>query len=344
LFAVLSRVPNVQLKAPAKPEETPKNEHIFPATKLTEYAIRWKELNSKGRHREASELLEYIIIESTAMFERLAQYEDFHRTVDLPILVAAAQEKVVKWLLRWKPKKGKLFTWFSKCAKNAFRSEVVKVSQYRKRFHVTGDNLEKFYGFEEHEVDKHDAARQVRNRLSEITSRWGSPEEIGSLHFLTECIISDTHDKQSAIKGCAYAYGIPIDLAKFFYTWSLVSLRDVMYDQVYVPFTEQDLFRHRFSYTHLPDLLNILTWDQLRRLIVTRGGMRFKIPTIAQIAQLKEDYNTFREVEATDKDPDSIAAVAKNRKRTPRTAQEAYESMVETLNPDRSGEFQVYED
>ena len=75
-------------------------------------------------------VLEQIVEGSTAMFERLAQFEDFHYTVDLPILVSAAQEKVIKWLAKWQPKKGRLFSWFSKCAKNAFRSELVKVNQY----------------------------------------------------------------------------------------------------------------------------------------------------------------------------------------------------------------------
>src|SRR5574343_20093 len=138
-----------------------KGEHIFPATHLTKLALHWKELNSKGRHKEAMEVLEEIIIGSTHMFERLAQHENFHYTVDLPILVSAAQEKVVKWLLAWQPKKGKLFTWLSKCSKNQFRSEIVKVTQYRKRFHVTGDNLEKFYGLDDHEVDKNYEAEEV---------------------------------------------------------------------------------------------------------------------------------------------------------------------------------------
>ncbi len=95
-------------------------------------------------------VLEEIVIGSTAMFERLAMYEDFHYTVDLKILVSAAQERVVKWLLRWEPKKGRLFSWFSKCAKNAFRSELVKVNQFRKRYYVTSDNLEHFYGVDDH--------------------------------------------------------------------------------------------------------------------------------------------------------------------------------------------------
>jgi hypothetical protein len=321
----------------------PAGEHIFPATKLTELAIRWKELNAKGRHREAMVLLEEIVIESTAMFERLAQYEDFHRTVDLPVLVSAAQEKVVKWLLKWKPKKGKLFSWFSKCAKNAFRSEVVKAVQYRKRCHVTGDNLEKFYGFEDHEVDKNDAEKNLREKLSNITCRWGDPQEIGALKYLVECILSEEHDKQSAIRAAAFAWGISIDLSKFFYNWALMALREELYQGAYRTFTDQDLFVQHYSYTNLPDLLNIITWDQMKKLITLHGGSRFKIPTLTQMAQLKEDYATHREIDASDKDPESVVGIAKKRKRTARTAQEAYESMVDTLSPRRAGEFYLYD-
>jgi hypothetical protein len=324
--------------------KAPLGEHIFPATRLTELAIRWKELNSKGRHREAMPILEEIVVESTAMFERLAQFEDFHRTVDLPILVSAAQEKVVKWLLRWKPKKGKLFSWFSKCAKNAFRSEVVKTVQFRRRVHVTGDNLEKFYGFDEHEADKHDAEASLRAKLDQITCRWGDPQEIGAIRYLIECVLDEQHNKQASIRAAAYAYGISLEQAKFFYNWSLVAMRDELYDQAYLPLTDQELFVQAYSYTILPDLLNVVTWDQMKKIIAVFGGKRLKIPTVAQVAQVKEDYETFREIDAGDQDPDSVSAVAKKRRRSVRTAQEAYESMVEVLNPNRAGEFYVYGD
>lgn len=322
--------------------KAPLGEHIFPATRLTELAIRWKELNSKGRHREAMPILEEIVVESTAMFERLAQFEDFHRTVDLPILVSAAQEKVVKWLLRWKPKKGKLFSWFSKCAKNAFRSEVVKTVQFRRRVHVTGDNLEKFYGFDEHEADKHDAEASLRAKLDQITCRWGDPQEIGAIRYLIECVLDEQHNKQAAIRAAAYAYGISLEQSKFFYNWSLIAMRDELYNQAYLPLTDQELFVQAYSYTILPDLLNIVTWDQMKKIIAVFGGKRLKIPTVAQVAQVKEDYETFREVDASNQDPDSVSAVAKKRRRSVRTAQEAYESMVEVLSPNRAGEFYVY--
>lgn len=310
---------------------------------MTPLAVRWKELTEAKRHKEAMLVLEQVVIGSTTMFERLAQFEDFHYVVDLPILVSAAQEKVVKWLQRWNPKKGRLFSWFSKCAKNAFRSELVKVNQYRKRFHVTSDSLEKFYGVEDHEIDKHDLAAEVRMRLNNITCRWGDPQEIGAIHLLIECIVDDPHEKQAAIRAASYAYGISPDLAKFFYSWALVALRHQMFDKIHVPFTEQDLFRAADSYTHLPGLLDIVTWDQLKKIIAVYGGMRLKIPTLAYLAKLREDYQIFREIDASDQDPDSVADVARKHKKTVRTAQEIFNEMTEIQDPKRYGEHDVYE-
>ena len=99
---------------PKKGSNPIEGEHIFPASKLTPLAVQWKQLYAANRHKEAMLVLEQIIEESTFMFQRLALFEDFQYTVDLPILVSAAQEKVIKWLVKWNPKKGRLFSWFSK--------------------------------------------------------------------------------------------------------------------------------------------------------------------------------------------------------------------------------------
>ncbi len=330
---------------PRVKKETDVNEHIFPASQLTPLAVKWKELSAAGRHKEAMMVLEQIVEGSTAMFERLAQYEDFHYTVDLPILVGAAQEKVVKWLLKWQPKKGRLFSWFSKCAKNAFRSELVKVNQYRKRFHVTSEHLEKFYGVEDHEVDKHDLAKEVRDKIENMTCRWGDPQEIGAIRYLIECVIDDDeHDKHAAIRSAAYAYGISHELSKFFYSWALSALRHAMYDRIHVPFTEQDLFVAAESYDHIVDLREILTWDQIKQLIAIWGGKRLKIPTINHLAKLKENYALYSAVDKSDQDPDAVAEVAKKFKKTPRSAQQIFEEMVDTLDPRRYGEYSIYDE
>lgn len=324
-------------------------EHLFAASYLQPLAIKWKELNAKGKHTEAMLVLEEIVVGSTQMFQRLAQHEGYHFTVDLDILVSAAQEKVVKWLLRWQPKKGKLFTWFSKCAKNAFRSELVKVNQFRKRYHVTSDSLEKFYPAEDHPVDREDLAAEARARLANLTCRWGNPQEIGAIHFLIECILEDDHDKQAAIRGSAYAYGISMELSKFFYAQALVMLRDQMYRRVRVPFTEEDLMRLAFSYTDFVSLFDTpntpMTWNMDGKYMVTvHGGKRIKIPTVAQIQAVKEAKQIFDEIDASDKDPDSVAEIAARHGKNARTAQEIFNEMSEILDPRRSGEYEVYEE
>ena len=290
-------------------------------------------------------VLDEIIQKSTPMFERFAQHEEYTNTVELSILVSAAQEKVVKWLLKWEPKLGKIFSWFSKCAKHAFLSEIVKANQYKKRYHVTGDNLEKYYGSIDHESDRHDMSVEFDRSLKDLFCRWGSPQEIGAIRYMVECLVHDldNHNKQAAIRGAAYAWGISMDMAKFFYGWVLIALRDLHYARVRVPFTEEDLLRHALSYTNFVELYQFMPHDQIKKLIAVMGGQRIKIPTIAQITRLKDDYETFETVLVSDKDPATVADIAKKKKRSPRTAADAYQTMVESTNPNRSGEYSVYD-
>ena len=328
---------------PLPPRVEVEGQHIFPDDELHQYALRWKELNAAKRHTEAMMVLEKIVEGSTPMFERLAQHEKFHHTVDLEILVSAAQEKVVKWLLRWEPKLGKLFTWFSKCAKHAFLSELVKVNQYRKRYHATDDSLEKFIGTEDHTIDKHDLAVEVRQALEQLTCRWGDPQEIGALQFLIECIIDeDNRDRQAAIRGAAYCYGISMDMSKFFYRWSLTALRAAFVHKVRVNFTEQDLFLLSESYTDFCDLHDYIPWEYQRMMAIRDGGKRIKVPTLTHLITLVENYQMWKEIEATPKDPLSIAEVAERHKKTAKTAAQAYEDMCEKLNPRRAGEYYIF--
>jgi len=333
----------VPLALKLEPAKEVEGQHIFPDDELHQYALKWKDLNSKGKHAEAMVLLDKIVRGSTPMFERLAQHEKFHHTVDLEILVSAAQEKVVKWLLRWEPKLGKLFTWFSKCAKHAFLSELVKVNQYRKRYHATSDSLEKFIGTEDHEVDKHDLANEVRLALDDLTCRWGDPQELGAIRYLIDCILDEENrNRQGAIRGAAYTFGITIDLAKFFYRWALTALRSAFIDKIRINFNEQDLLLLCDSYTDFVDLFDDIPWQYLRVAMIKHGGKRIKFPTLNYLISLKQNYDMWREIERTPKDPVSIAKVAERHNRTAKSATETYKDMCEKLNPRRAGEYYIY--
>jgi hypothetical protein len=229
------------------------------------------------------------------------------------------------------------------CAKHAFLSELVKVNQYRKRYHATSDSLEKFIGTEDHAIDKHDLAAEVRQKLSELTCRWGDPQEIGALGFLIECIIDEENrDRQAAIRGAAYAFGITMDMSKFFYRWALTALRSAFMDKIRVDFSEQDLFLLSESYTDFVELYNDVPWENLKVIMLKHGGKRIKIPTLTYVIGQKENYQMWREIEATSKDPSSIAEIAERHKKTAKTAQQTYDEMCEKLNPHRAGEYFVF--
>ena len=231
------------------------------------------------------------------------------------------------------------------CAKNAFRSEVLKAAQYNRRFHVTSENLEKFFGSEDHAADRVDVANVLRDKLKQITVRWGDPQEIGSIRFLMACVLSNDEMKNAnaCIRAASYAYGISFDLAKFFYQWVLMELREQMYQKVRVPFTEQDLFRHRHSYSSLVDLLQFITWDQMKKIIAVMGGTRIKVPTLAQMHRMNDEYELFEEIDASDKDPASVEAIAKKKNKSLKNAQQVYEDMCQELHPKRSGDYPLYD-
>lgn len=363
------------------PVEPPKGEHIFPKTRLTEVCLRWKELTAEAKaltdeasvlqakagrtvvdqetaldrqrlaaakHGEAFVLLEQIIIESTPMFERLAQYEGYHHTVDLPLLVQAAREKVPRWLQACDVQKlheGKLFSWFSTCSKNAFRSEVAKQRQHTNRHHATADSLEKFVGTEDHEVDRHDLMAEVDRRIREISTRWGDPQELGAVRYLVECLRDverQPPNRAHILNGARFAFGLSEEMVKFFYQWALFALRDALYDTRRVPFTKQDVLRLNQSYTFLPDVIDIVGWEPFCRLVKLMGGQRIKLPTLVQMDRMHRDFLLRQEMDETDHTPEAHEAAARRRGHSTRSAGEIFADLSEQLGAQRMGEHPLY--
>lgn len=309
-------------------------------------ALQWKDLTAQGLHDEAMPLLERIIEGSTRMFRQFAQHEKFVGTVDIDTLISEAQDRVVKWLLKWDPRKGKLFTFFTKCAKHAFISRLSKENIWRRRFHTTSDSLENFIGTEDHAVDRHDMAAQVNEKLSTITCRWGSPQEIGAIRYLIECIIEDIEkrDKNAAIRGAVYAWGISYDLAKFFHRWALSELRAVFYECVRFPIGENELFLLAYSYDDVADFNKHFGWEVTKKACMLYGGRRFYFPPMAKLAKIKRDHRMSQELDRCDGDPEEVAEIAHRYKLKAKTATETYAEMVEILRPERSGDHPVYSD
>lgn len=335
----LAIVAQVQQQKPVK------GQHIFPNDQIKVLALKWKDAKANNRDDEAMQLLEQIIVMSTDMFQRLAQHEKFHYVIPLENLIAAAQEKVGNWLAHWEPSKGELFSWFSKCAKNAFRSEVVKQNQFRTRFHATGDNLERFFGSEDHEVDKDNVSQLVNQKITDITCRWTCEQERAAIRFHISAIMSGmTKNRSGLIRTAAYGYCITIEHSKFFYSWALYQLRNAFLDMTHIAVTEQDLFRLDYQYDHLVDLLDVITWAQLKKIIATLGGTRLRIPTVAQLVKTRQHYDCYKEVDESDGDPSSVSKIAQRHRMSQKTAQEVFEEMSDRMRDDASCDDNLYDD
>jgi hypothetical protein len=327
-------------------ESRTKDEHIFPETKIRPLVLNWKRLIEEERPVEAMDLLEVIIVDSTEMFKRLAQHEKFHHTVPLDSLVVAAQEKVPKWLIKWDPAKGSLFSWLSTCAKNVFRSELVKTTTFTKRHHCTDDDaaLERLSGFTDDGQDAKDKAEAVMSKLHGITCPWASIEMRSAIRFIIECVMEDDHRKQECIRGAAFAWGLSMETTKFLYIWATTEMRNELYDDKFMRFTDQDAFRAAYRNTPYPQMVDIVGWDRFQKWCAVHGGMRLRPPTIADLARIKQQAKIYLEIEQSDKDPESIMKIARRYNKTDKSATDIYMNMVDTMDPALNGDYPVYDD
>jgi hypothetical protein len=235
--------------------------------------------------------------------------------------------------------------------KNVFRTEASKVNQYRKYFHSTGENLEKYYGEEDYRKFRAEAAEEVKSNLKELTCRWGDLQEIGTVRFILMSLLEDREEtaketptvvRERIIRSAGFAWCVSPDLARYFYQWAVYALRDALDHKISVRFTLQDVLRHAESYTFLPELIDIVGWDRAQELFVKLGGARIRLPTVQQLGKLHEKYLLFADIQREGEDPDTIEKVGRRRGFSSKTAQQAFEEMSETLDHRRLGDNPIF--
>jgi len=318
------------------------SKEIFPAKEIASEVLRWRYLISIGKKDEALELLESILILVTPMIERLAQHEGFNNTVPLDALRSAAHVKVIKWMEGWDQSKS-IFTWFSKCARNVFLSEVTKETQRNERYYSVGDSLEKYFGTEDHTSDRDDFEDEISSKIKDFVCRWGSEQEKDAIKYIIECILEQSYNKTRIIKGVSCAYGVGQELAKHLYWWAVVSIRDINYSRVRNTYTDVDLIYSWLSYNPVIELLDYMSFDNFKKFIVVYGGTKMKIPTLAQVDKIHACRAMVEELDRTEMTPDDISKVACKYKKSSKYVMDAYESMMTLYSNKRIGEHSLYE-
>ncbi len=332
------------LATPAKRQPNTKGEHIFPATIIEPMALRWKSLTAAGIHEEANGLLGEIIVLSTPMLARFAQHERYNVTVDLQILVSMAQSRIETWMRYWDPAKGRIFSWFTKCAKHVYLGEVAKAQVYRQRYHATSDSLEQIAGALDPQIDADADIEHVQSALADIECRWSNPQVIDCIRFHIASIVENPRGpKKPVIRAGSFASGLSIELSRFAHNWALFAIRSAMYHRLKPHYSDVDLITYSESFTLFPDLLDIITVAQLKKLIAVMGGQRLRIPTVAQVEKLVRNQKLAAALAShSHLTPTSLSAVARDHGVRDRTAEEVFVAMSEMLDPERNTQSPVY--
>lgn len=229
------------------------------------------------------------------------------------------------------------------CSKHVFLGEVVKASQHRKRFHSTGDNLEKFAGAVDPTVNQHEAVEAVQDMLKTIHARWGNAQAQQCIQFHIACLVENPRgNRKNTVKTGAYASGLSLELSRFFYNWALYALRDAMFDQIAPRYSEEDVFRLQKSFTFLPEVIKIVGWEKTLKLIGLLGGTKLVLPTLAQLTQSRKDVALYNALSRTHQTATEFRRVAAEHGVTERSAEEVFQRMSNELMADRDGNYPVY--
>jgi len=336
--------------------KAPKRKDVFDNQRMTDLTKQWQALMKEDppKRHEAMPLLEEIIKGCQNMIPQFAQYEGFSRTVDVETLTAAASARIERYLLTFDPNRisaNGLFSYLSKCFKNVFRTEASKVNQYRKYFHATGDNLEKFYGEEDFRRYRNEALEEVKSDIKELTCRWGDLQEIGALRFILTCLVEEREDsiketpttvRERIIRSVSFAWAVSPDMARFLYQWAVYALRDALYHKTSPRFTQQDVLRHAESYTFIPELIDIVGWEKTKELMVKLGGVRLRLPTIQQMGKIHEKHLLWVDIQREGEDPDTIEKIGKRRGYSSKTAQQVFEDMSDVMDHRRMGDHPIF--
>lgn len=318
------------------------NTEIFPATEISAEVLRWRSLNIEGKSEESMVSLDAILVLITPMLERLAQYEGYHHTVPLDVLKSSAYSKVIKWIQGWDESKS-IFTWFSKCARNVFISEVSKESQRRDRFQSVGESLEKYFGSEDHASDTENLTEEVDTKIKGLTCRWGSEQERAAIRFILECVVENNYNKSRIIKGASFAFAITNEMAKFFYWWVIVNLRDINYERLRKSYSDTDFLYAWLSYNPTIEILDYIPLQMFRKFVTVFGGTRIRVPTLAQIEKLSLNRKLVEEVDKSGMTPQEIDSIAAKYKRSSKSLMDTYREIIEIYNENRLGEYNIYE-
>lgn len=232
-----------------------------------------------------------------------------------------------RWIEKWVPGEGKLYTYMSVSIKNGCMGFVAKEKLLHQRFVFTDVPLDGLGNEASYEGDfNYDLDEDLRKRLSKIVIRWHEPLIVEVAKFMIYAVLKNrgVSHRKHILRTASEVYGLQIDDAKFLLDWSHGAVRSAFLDHYDHPLSFTDMLAASGRFSLLKDVMDVIGFEASKKLFCAFAGATIKLPPASQLLK-------FAKVSAALSDvsrglPEEVAA--KKRGLTTSTLYETIESIL----------------
>jgi hypothetical protein len=287
-----------------------------------------------------------ICMESLNLMDSIIRSNNFYKQAPFHEIRNYLFTQFPRWIENWKQDKSKAYSYWSSCIKNGCISYVGKEANVRHKNVYTDVPLDSI-GHEDDVTYSHyhlsdEDLEFLKNKTQEIVCRWREPIIRECLRFTVTAVIQNRADRrQEIIKSITWGYDISPDTAKFLLDWSLGAVRAALLDHYDSPIGEGDMIRLGEKYSFIPDMVNLVGLNNVKKIMVVFAGMTVRFPTTVQIRRGMAAREVYNNKNFT---PEGITAVAKKFKISVTKVQESFEEMGANMQAGLTEDDTLFED
>jgi len=253
--------------------------------------------------------------ESNNLIDSIIRKSRFHQKAPFEDIKQHLFVQFERWIERWKPGPGKVYTYFATCIKHGAISYVSREKLLQQRMAFTDKPLDALASeapmTSEMNLDS-DLADELVRRIEEIRIRWQEPVIQEVLRYTVATVVQGKAStrRREILRTITTAWPIPMDTAKFLLDWSIATVRNTLLDIYEVPLRDEDIIRAVDKYTFIPDIAKAIGWENTRRLIQSFAGLSIRFPSSVQLKRYALLQSVYMELQR-DPSPENITQLAK---------------------------------
>lgn len=240
-----------------------------------------------------------------------------------------------RWIDKWIPGEGKIYSYFAICTKHGCLSFITKEKLLRQRYVHTDVPLESLSGDSGSYEQDFDFAMQTRmkERVREIHTRWHEPVIRECLQYMASSVLAQRGvlRRRQILKTATTAYPIDIETAKFLLDWMHGAVRQAFLELYDHPMSFQDVMIASEKWSFMKDVMSVIGFKNFKKLACVFAGATLRFPSPSQIMRYGKIAVASKAI-SIDQTPESIELMASKLKTSGAKICAELESILENLD------------